>query len=125
MEEVREMHNEKVLVWCGSGQMGGSPAESSPTRWEGLSCPETSFHDLWALLASAGWAEAVQRNKTSSFEFCHACAVQICRGRKKTKSVWDLLYLQEGLCTNKHPVGFGGTSRETSLHLLKVGFSSV
>lgn len=56
----------QVLVWCGSGQMGGPPAESSPTWWELLSCPETSFNDLWALLASAGWEEAVQRNKISS-----------------------------------------------------------
>lgn len=56
---------EQVLAWCGSGQMGGPSAQNSPSRWE-LSCPETSFHDLWALLASADWEEAVQRNKTSS-----------------------------------------------------------
>lgn len=65
--------------------MDGSPAESSPTWWELLSCPETSFSDLWALLASAGWEEAVQRKIKKQFEFCHACTVQICRATNTHK----------------------------------------
>lgn len=46
--------------------------------------------------------------------------------KKKKKSCGtSFIYREGGLCTNRHPVGFRGTSRETSLHLLKVGFSSV
>lgn len=66
--------------------MSGPSAESSPTWWELLNCPGTSFHDLWVLVASAAWEEAVQRIKTSSLSsVMHVQSKFAVLGKKKKK----------------------------------------